>query len=903
MTEISSTPGKRTSKAHSPAPSQGSVRPFSQLGRYTILAKIGMGGMAEVYLAQAKGHGGFAKLMVLKILRDHLRDNPEVRLMFLNEARLAARFNHRNVVQTYEVGECDGIDFIAMEYLEGQPLQVILSQVPRIESRVGEYPAIRDSGEAWNLAEWDAIPPGLTFEMHLTILCELLAALHHVHELRDENGQFLGAVHRDVSPQNVFVTYDGQIKLVDFGIATALGHGEMREGLVRGRLAYMAPEQVRGESMDRRADVFSVGIFLWEAVACQRMWRDPGNEAQWALQVARGQVPELPAQLGLTCTLEQELELREIVQRALALDPNDRFASAKAFRIALTNWLANRATPVPTRTCLGEIIALAFATQRSERQNLVEAQVRNMRTRTDEREALAAKSFGSGSFEIRDSWRPRDEDMTPTNLEAYRASRSGSLPMAPKRDREDQIPPRRRHHLAIGVAATTLLASGLTWTQFANDHAATRSDTAPLKMPDEEPLRAASLAPAGDPCLATKKPLIEISGDIESDATLSCANDYLLKFRTVVRSGATLTIAAGTRLLGDHETRGLLLVSPGGKLIAKGQPERPIVFTSSREPAQRMPGDWGGVIVLGSAPTNLQDAQGNAAVAQVEGLVEDGTFGGSEPEDESGILTYVRIEYAGSELGPNNEINGLTLAGVGSKTTLHHVLVRDSLDDCFEFFGGTVNADHLVCLRPGDDGFDFDLGYTGRLSHLVYLDPRLRSTNGNAIEADNDANGSRHLPQTAPKIMHSTFCGAYNPKAQDSFGLLARKGARVEIESSIFSGFYATFDLRDHASFATFHECRLIASQGFLFAAPENPHARQGPFMNDDHGIDESAMIRDDPSNLVAQAGAWKCLDLASMRKAPKTIKDGLAIHVAANAAGAFANVDDPWASGTWIGE
>ena len=214
--------------------------------RYRRIAAIGHGGMADVHLAVSVGAGDFHKLVVIKELRAGFADSPEHRAMFLKEARVAARMGHENVVQTFEIGEVEGRPFIAMEHLDGQPLHRVLRR-------------LHEQG-------------GLPLALHLRALGEVLTGLHHAHELCDFDGRPLGLVHRDATPHNVVVTYEGRVKLVDFGIAR-LGDDELTTvGTFKGKASYAAPEQARGEAVDRRTDVFAVGVMLWEALAGRRMW-------------------------------------------------------------------------------------------------------------------------------------------------------------------------------------------------------------------------------------------------------------------------------------------------------------------------------------------------------------------------------------------------------------------------------------------------------------------------------------------------------------------------------------------------------------------------------------------------------------------------------------------------------
>src|SRR3954451_21783110 len=212
--------------------------------RYEPIAQIGRGGIAEVLLAMMDSGSGARRLAVLKRIGPEFATDPDFVAMFLDEARLSLRLTHANVVQTYEVLVGDDELAIAMEYLDGQPLTRVLNRM------------LRGPGE-------------LGLPLRLRILTRVLAGLEHAHTLADLDGTPLGVVHRDVSPQNVFVTYDGQVKLVDFGIAkvaTAAAEEQTRPGVVKGRVSYMAPEQLRGGALDRRADLFSVGVMLWEAL-------------------------------------------------------------------------------------------------------------------------------------------------------------------------------------------------------------------------------------------------------------------------------------------------------------------------------------------------------------------------------------------------------------------------------------------------------------------------------------------------------------------------------------------------------------------------------------------------------------------------------------------------------------
>jgi serine/threonine protein kinase len=310
----------------------GSYRIFS---KYRLLARLGSGGMAEVFLAVTGGTSGFTKLQVLKVLRSDLpeQERADFARMFQDEARLAARLSHPNIVQSHEVGREEGHDFIAMEYLDGQPLSELQDR-------------------AW------ARDPSFTLEMQLQVLCWVLEGLEYAHGLTDYDGRELHIVHRDVSPQNVFILYSGHTKLVDFGIAKTLESHKTRAGVVKGKVPYMSPEQVLGGGIDHRADLFSVGVMLWEAVARRHMHGTASvyeilrSLVQGDLPNIRHAAPDVPRQL------------EQILARALALKPSDRYPTARAFRDDLAEFLDTRRR-VGARE-IGECVSRLFAHERNE---------------------------------------------------------------------------------------------------------------------------------------------------------------------------------------------------------------------------------------------------------------------------------------------------------------------------------------------------------------------------------------------------------------------------------------------------------------------------------------------------------------------------------------------------------
>jgi len=277
--------------------------PGTRMGRYTLLRRFAVGGMAELYLAHQRGAEGFVKLVALKRILPHLAADPQFTRMFLDEARLAAALDHPNVVPVLDFGECDGEYFLTMEYVHGRHLLDLL------RAHKGH---------------------GLPLPVALAIVAAVGRALHHVHELRGHDGRPMGLVHRDVSPSNVLLSHEGAVKLTDFGIAKAMDlTSTTRTGTFKGKLGYAAPEQVRGESIDRRADVYALGILLYETTLGARAFSGP-NEFAVLGKVARGDyVP--PADIDP----DYPPALARILARAMAHAPEDRYASAAEVADAL----------------------------------------------------------------------------------------------------------------------------------------------------------------------------------------------------------------------------------------------------------------------------------------------------------------------------------------------------------------------------------------------------------------------------------------------------------------------------------------------------------------------------------------------------------------------------------------
>lgn len=277
-----------------------------------------------------------------------------------------------------------------------------------------------------------------------------------------------------------------------------------------------------------------------------------------------------------------------------------------------------------------------------------------------------------------------------------------------------------------------------------------------------------------------------ITGKISSSRTYK-QGKYTLRGYVYVTEGATLTFDPGCIIMSDNTEKGAIIVERGAKLIAEGSQNQPIIFTSGKPTGSRAPGDWGGIILLGKAPTNRP----LSPEPIIEGGVNRG-YGGTDAADNSGVLRYVRIEYAGIAAEPGSEINGLTCGGVGSGTIIDHVQVSYGNDDAYEFFGGTVNAKYLIALATMDDDYDFDFGYNGKIQYAISLrDKPCDTDQANGIECDNDGSGTSASPFTKPQLSNLTLIGPYDTTgsaALHGFGNRWRRSTRFVIRNSIMIG-------------------------------------------------------------------------------------------------------------------
>ena len=302
-----------------------------------------------------------------------------------------------------------------------------------------------------------------------------------------------------------------------------------------------------------------------------------------------------------------------------------------------------------------------------------------------------------------------------------------------------------------------------------------------------------------------------VSGRITSDTTFTADSLWLLDGAVFVDEPARLTIEAGTQIFGRSETNGTLIISQGAQILANGTAEAPIVMTSDVEVGERARADWGGLIINGRAPLNVPGGQG-------EGEGGTGIYGGDDPNDDSGHLYYVRVEFAGTEFSPDNELNGIAFQGVGRMTEVDHIMVKLNKDDGLEFFGGTVEVKHVICFAIADDSFDWTDGWQGKGQFLIAM--QMGDDADNGFESDNNGDNNDLTPRSDPTLYNVTLIGdPYDfPGDESDIGMLLREGTAATIRNFIITGFKeAAIDIDHTATFAQVTRGNLTLESGLVF--------------------------------------------------------------------------------------
>jgi hypothetical protein len=321
------------------------------------------------------------------------------------------------------------------------------------------------------------------------------------------------------------------------------------------------------------------------------------------------------------------------------------------------------------------------------------------------------------------------------------------------------------------------------------------------------------------------KPVIVVTGEVTGTETWNSGSYYVLRGAVFVRDGGTLNIAAGTTVIGEAGSVGTLIVERGGRLNAMGTREAPIVFTSDQPVGSRARGDWGGIIINGRAPVNIPGGEG-------EGESDTGVYGGDQPNDDSGTMRYVRVEFAGVEFSPDNELNGIAFQGVGNGGSYEYIQVHMNRDDGLEWFGGTADIKHAVVSNAADDSFDWTFGWRGRAQFIAIHQRGDDADNG--IEADNNEFGNDFLPRAHPHIYNITMCGDPDrvEGGESNRAILFRRGTAVTFRNFLVTGFKATGMQIDGA--ATLTQVTNGTTQvgaGVIWGQTTNAHSSAAPFI------------------------------------------------------------------------
>ena len=306
------------------------------------------------------------------------------------------------------------------------------------------------------------------------------------------------------------------------------------------------------------------------------------------------------------------------------------------------------------------------------------------------------------------------------------------------------------------------------------------------------------------------KEVCVVSGRITSDTTWGSGTYWVLRGAVFVESPARLTIDAGTEIFGEFATNGTLIIARGAQILANGTASAPIVFSSDQPIGERGRADWGGLIINGRAPLNVPGGEG-------VGEGDTGTYGGNDPADDSGHLRYVRVEFAGTEFSPDNELNGIAFQGVGSNTEVDHVMVKYNKDDGLEFFGGTVAVKHVVLQGIADDSVDWTDGWTGKGQFIIVMQSGDDADQG--IEADNNGDNNNLTPRSNPTLYNLTLIGDPDTDegSESDIGMLLREGTSATIRNFIVLGFKeASIDIDHTATYDQVDNGSLTLGSGII---------------------------------------------------------------------------------------
>ena len=385
----------------------------------------------------------------------------------------------------------------------------------------------------------------------------------------------------------------------------------------------------------------------------------------------------------------------------------------------------------------------------------------------------------------------------PAMHPAWRRCSSVAYPQYAPSSRLARRAPRRSrcnagfHHGLLGGAATALLLAGA-GTLLAGESAFTQSTTTCRNVDGID------------------KEVCVVRGRIGSDTTWGTGSYWVLRGAVFIEAPARLTIDAGTEIFGEFATSGTLIIARGAQILANGTAEAPIVFSSDQPIGERGRADWGGLIINGNAPINVP---GSESV----GEGDTGVYGGNDAADDSGHLRYVRVEFAGTEFSPDNELNGISFQGVGNRTEVDHVMVKYNKDDGLEFFGGTVTVKHVVLQAIADDSIDWTDGWTGKGQFIIVMQSGDDADQG--IEADNNGDNNNLTPRSNPTLYNLTLIGDPDTTegSESDIGMLLREGTSATIRNFIVLGFKeASVDIDHTATFDQVDSGSLTLGSGII---------------------------------------------------------------------------------------
>lgn len=484
-----------------------------RFGKYVLVGEIAVGGMAEVFLGVKQGLEGFLKVVVLKRVLPHFTDNEQFVRMFVDEARIAARLDHPNIVRTYEFGELDGQYYTVMEYLPGEDLRGILRRLSVTKQKMPLHVAVG-------------------------IVMQLCAGLHCAHQLTDTVGRPLNLVHRDVNPANIIITYGGEVKIIDFGVAKTNSTATVT-GTIKGKIAYMPPEQILARGVDQRSDIFSAGVVLWELLTGRRLF-GRASDAATLYAIMNDPVP-LPSRYRH----DIPRELDAIVMQALSRTPTDRFSTAEEMSAALEHFMAHQ--PKYDARIVAQMVEALFGTPRADAKRAI-SQTRSlgqnislvMKLRTDVRAELAA------------------------SLETLASGSTSNVVDSPP-----VVARPRRRLLVAGAVLVAAIASGVAYGAFSANETHT-AKTAPGALLVESEPSGAAISIGGEPT------------GLKTPATLSGLAAKSVTIRVELRGYAPIAQPIDVPKTGTLERR-FTLVPAAGRLVLAELPRGAIVLVDGTE--------------------------------------------------------------------------------------------------------------------------------------------------------------------------------------------------------------------------------------------------------------------------------------------------------------------------------